>query len=243
VSDEELDPLDPMLGEAIARERARVTPADAKKRVLARLETSIGGAPPDGGDGGGDGGGAGGMAGAAGTASRLLPIVAAFIVGTGVGGAVVFGVLPPRVVFVDRPVSTAIREQAPSEATPAAPSVPPEAPPPDTSPALPHVPPAGVPDARGVPTLTREREILDVARTAIGRGDGAHALEAASRHQREFPRGQMAEEREALAIQALVRLERRSEAEARAARFRRSYPSSVFLPVIDVALGMGGSDR
>jgi hypothetical protein len=87
--------------------------------------------------------------------------------------------------------------------------------------------------------LSAEREMLDVARTALGRGDGKHALEAVDRHTRVFPRGQMSEEREAIAVQALAMLGRTDEASARGTRFRKRYPNSVLIPVIDAALDVG----
>ena len=55
----------------------------------------------------------------------------------------------------------------------------------------------------------------------------ARALALTSEHQRRFRSGALAEEREALAIEALSRLGRAQEAQRRAALFQRKYPHSV----------------
>jgi hypothetical protein len=54
---------------------------------------------------------------------------------------------------------------------------------------------------------------------------------------RRFPRGALAQEREVLAVDALLRLGRRADAEARAARFRAVYPGSAYLRRLDTLLG------
>jgi hypothetical protein len=46
----------------------------------------------------------------------------------------------------------------------------------------------------------------------------------------------MTEEREAIAIQALVKLGRKEDARARADRFRRRFPRSVLMVVVDAAI-------
>lgn len=85
--------------------------------------------------------------------------------------------------------------------------------------------------------LGAERALLDVARSALGRGAPDEALEAATRHGREYPQGLLAEEREALAIRALVAVGQRDQALARAQRFRVRYPKSLLLPAVDGAVG------
>lgn len=66
--------------------------------------------------------------------------------------------------------------------------------------------------------LRREIAILRAAQSALG-GAPTQALVHAERHAREFPSGQLVVERELLAIEALVRSGRSTEAHARAARF------------------------
>lgn len=84
--------------------------------------------------------------------------------------------------------------------------------------------------------LSRERQIIEKARSALARGDAEGALAAVGEHTKTFPRGQLAEAREAIAVQALVRAGRHAEARARAERFRRSYPGSTYAPVVDAAI-------
>jgi hypothetical protein len=85
--------------------------------------------------------------------------------------------------------------------------------------------------------LEAERALLDVARTALGRGDGANALRATEEHGRKFPRGILSEEREAMSIQALRLLHRDDEAEAQLGRFRGRFPSSLIRPALEAPEG------
>jgi hypothetical protein len=52
------------------------------------------------------------------------------------------------------------------------------------------------------------------------------ALAAAEEHQRHFPGGVLAQEREVIVVSALVALGRRDEARSRARRFAETYPRS-----------------
>jgi hypothetical protein len=62
-------------------------------------------------------------------------------------------------------------------------------------------------------------------------------MDDAERHLRLWPHGALTEDRELLAIQALVMLDPSGRrARARAARFRREYPNSILLPAMDAAL-------
>jgi TolA-binding protein len=84
-------------------------------------------------------------------------------------------------------------------------------------------------DATSAQTYAIELALLEPARSATVRGSYAEALGAIARHQREFPNGQLAEERSALRVRALWGLGRTAEAEAAAASFRQSYPRSALL--------------
>jgi len=84
--------------------------------------------------------------------------------------------------------------------------------------------------------LAAESAILDIARTAIARGEADHAIAAVDRHASTFPQGVLREEREALGVKALVLAGRADDARARAAQFRAKYPESLFLPALDSAL-------
>jgi hypothetical protein len=88
-------------------------------------------------------------------------------------------------------------------------------------------------------SLAAERAVLEIARNAVGRGEGAVALRALERHAAEFPRGRLAEEREALAVQALELAGRRSEARARAEQFRSRFPKSLLRAAIAGTLDEG----
>ncbi|MCA9590992.1 MAG: hypothetical protein KC657_37095 [Myxococcales bacterium] len=74
-----------------------------------------------------------------------------------------------------------------------------------------------------------------MGRTALSRGDAAGALAALDTHAREFPKSQLAEEREVLAIQALASSGRVAEARRRAARFRTTFPKSPLMSIVDEA--------
>jgi hypothetical protein len=85
--------------------------------------------------------------------------------------------------------------------------------------------------------LAAESALVERARTALGRGDAAAALAAIDEHTRRFPRGTMSEERDAVRIQALALTGRLEDARARARDFRARFPHSLFVPVIDHAVG------
>lgn len=84
--------------------------------------------------------------------------------------------------------------------------------------------------------LAAEQGLIDTARSALSRGRGADALHAADDHARRFPRGRLAEEREMLAIQALLLVGKRADAEARVSRFHEAYPQSLYGSAVDALL-------
>jgi hypothetical protein len=217
-------------------------PVEAKQRVYGALSASLGGAAAT-------------TAVAAAIPKATLPPVAAptlvgfasskvLLLGAGiwltggVTGAALYGAFQREqvhVVYVDRPTTAH---------TPAAPTL--------TPPQMPSSVPAssatGANVTRGARSaepssassgqsdLARERALLDVARADAAHGEPALVLAQVERHLRQFPHGQLTEEREALAIRALLALARGDEARARATSFRTSYPNSFFMPVIDSAL-------
>ena len=83
--------------------------------------------------------------------------------------------------------------------------------------------------------LARERALIETARTAVARKQ-RDAIDVLLRHEQQFPRGRLAEERESLLVQALLQSGRLEEARSRGARFRARWPHSFLLPVIDAAL-------
>jgi hypothetical protein len=84
--------------------------------------------------------------------------------------------------------------------------------------------------------LAAERHELELARGHIAAGDYAQALAAAERHRARFPDGRLAQEREALAIQALVGARRYDDARRRAQSFHAQYPKSILAVAVDAAL-------
>lgn len=63
--------------------------------------------------------------------------------------------------------------------------------------------------------------------------DPATALSITEGHQRSFPAAMLVEEREVIAVDALVRLGRRDEARARVAQVRARFPRSAYLPRLE----------
>ena len=87
---------------------------------------------------------------------------------------------------------------------------------------LPPPPPSPSPDP-----LTRETELITTARSEMAAAPRA-ALTRLDVHRREFPDGQLAPEREFLAVDALRRLNRIGEARERALDLTRRFPSSSY---------------
>jgi hypothetical protein len=120
----------------------------------------------------------------------------------------------------------------------------PPAPLPDAAPVVP--PSAARNDAphRSGPTshadadraLAAERAALEIARTALARGQAGAALDSLSRYEHQYRSGVLGEERASLWVIALARAGRMAEARARAASFRRRWPESYLLPAVEAAL-------
>jgi hypothetical protein len=73
----------------------------------------------------------------------------------------------------------------------------------------------GEPHLQDTSLLARETRMLEVARSALG-SDPAQALEITKEHSKLFPKAQLRDERELIAVDALLRLGRRAEAWERA---------------------------
>src|SRR6266545_2637214 len=98
---------------------------------------------------------------------------------------------------------------------------------------------AGSPEPQGAEhdvDLTRERELLESARGDLTARRFEEALRKIERHMREYRTGQLAPEREALAVQALVGAGRYDEARRRGADFAARFPRSMFRTVVDSTL-------
>jgi hypothetical protein len=244
---EPIDPIEPELAALLARERAAAPPPAA---ALARVWTSVKASLVDGAR-------AGDSHGEDWVAAHARKLIAlAFVVGGAVGaGAHAIARPAPR----DPGVATAGSDAATPRASarmpggelgPASPESP--APPAIAAPEAPRPPgvatTSAVPPAQGAAaaspgraasaasSLSAERSLLDRARAALTGGDAQNALALADEHARRFIPAQLAEEREALAIQALAVDGRYADARGRALRFRATWPDSLFLPAISATL-------
>lgn len=83
---------------------------------------------------------------------------------------------------------------------------------------------------------SREELALLARAQAALTGNPGLALALTSDHERKFPSGALVQEREVVAVDALLRLGRRAEAGRRALRFRQEFPASVHGRRLDVLL-------
>jgi len=246
MSEPEKEPFDAATARVLGAGRGLLPePGGAKDRVRARLAASL----PDGDPPAGEGSSAAGAAGEPGAPGQT-------IAGGGLGARVplwtlgVAALLGGAVGYFARGpaaetgplVNTVQTAPISSTATAAAP----RSPAPAVTTPIPSIDVAMLPTAapasasasarpRGA-DLAAERAILDVARTALARGDGPGSLAAAQDHARKFPRGALAEEREAIAVQALVLKGDIPEARERAEKFGRAFPGSLLLPAVAAAV-------
>ncbi len=221
-----LPPLDPgLLGPLREAEPA---PAPVRARARQRLLSAVAGLAGTGGTGGsGARGGPGGRTGLPGV-SGIAAI--AFVLG-GLAGAGLYAALAPappaRIVYVDRVAPPALEAPA-ATATATGATMP--APAASAAPA-----PATAPLSRAS-QLSAERILLDEARAALTQGDPVRAIDRLERHRRTFPSPLLAEERDAMWIQALVKAGRYDEARTRAAAFQKQSPDSLFTSVVASAI-------
>lgn len=207
--------------------------------ALAALEARLAAVLPAGALG--VGAAAGGKAGAAGAAGASAGVgakamVVAAVIATGAlgGGAWLASGgageppsgLPRAVPSV---MSAPPSPPPPVSVAPEPPAVPPPSPSQAPAPAQPSAPRAPVPVASSPP----ESALLADAQRALVGGEPARALALVDAHARAYPGGSLVQEREMLAIQALVAQGRRADAAARAAAFRRAYPGSTHLARLD----------
>ena len=77
---------------------------------------------------------------------------------------------------------------------------------------------------------TAELELLQRAQAAYTQRDFPEALALVGEHTRRFPKGHLAEERDALRVRSLVGMGRAGEAKSAATNFAAQFPRSVLLP-------------
>ena len=233
--------LDPLLQVIFDAERARPDPpAAARARVMSRVAATVGLLPPGGGGRHG-GGGHGSLAPVASASAPLLArpvawLASAFIAGGLVGAGVHASIARSerRVVEVAGPA-----EQPVLPVPTVAPAQAARAPVESASVTAPARAPVASTRARSPAhdaDLAQERALLEVARTALARGQDEAALRSLDEHATRFPNGRLTEEREVLTVQALASSGRVAEARDRAARFRSAFPQSILLPAVDAAL-------
>ncbi len=257
MSSDDLMPLPPDMQSLLFDEKAAPPmPASLQAKIGERLADSLSQLPADadvnpGDASAGDQGLADALPGAPGVADLsplaslaakpVLLATSAFAIGlgAGVGGTVYYSSTPPPLPSKPQPALVQIVD-AGVEAMPK----------PDAEPlravmdAAPVVlkPPSGPPAEPARHRLSKddalavERSLLELARTAITRGDAPTALLQLARHSRTYPRGRLSEERDALWVQALVLNRSYAKAKAKAKAFKKRYPKSLFLPVVDHVL-------
>jgi len=230
------EPLDPEIAALLASERAFPSqPEETRRRALTRARASL--------DRGADRSLRSGS-------SRLLggrPLAA---VAVGIAAAAAWAAvrdastepapMPGSVDSIQTPAMPPLGHETP----PAAPPAPNEAP----ELALPRRADSAPPAAPTIGRAAAARQIaradsydaelrwLDRARAAVARGDFTSALAGIARHEREFPAGKLAEERDALRIKALLGLGQGDKAKSAAAAFRRDFPKSALLPRVEEML-------
>ena len=240
---EPLTPLAPDIADLLAAEGRSVELSAAERaHLLSRIASTVGGFPPvDGGESNPPGDPAapapsGLVRGLTAHPARLA--LATFIVGGILGAAIDHAATRARPSDPPPQTSLAPVSPAPPVATVESPTTSvthlPDAPSSASAPS-PRAPAAIDPITKDT-ALAAERTLIDTAKTALGRRDDAAALETLDRHARTYPRGELSEEREALKVQALVGAKRVAEARGCAERFKKTYPRSMLMPVVDDAL-------
>ena len=233
----------------LAKDALRLARADVPTPArLAGIEEGVLRAlfpPPGGGDGDGGGNPAPGAGGTGGAGAIAKVGAAALAVAAGIGAIVVATNESTKAP----PMPVAATTAPPAVTEPRSASTTTALPPASASETIPSLSVSDLPSAAVMASPTRsakpsedvveteraEIALLDAAQAALA-SNPAGALAKVDEHARRFPRGTLVQEREVLAIDALLRLSRRSDAEARAEAFRKSYPRSGHVRRIDALL-------
>jgi hypothetical protein len=211
----DLDHIPPELTKLYEAERVARAPAAATRAaVRAKLTASVGTAPL-------------GHAAAVATLGTTGKVLATLAIVAGIGGATSAIVHAVRRAPV---TSKAVAPSAPA-ATPAAPreqQLPPVVRAPDPpAPPVPPAAPAARPTAAARP-MPSQPELLRDAWRALSVAEPSRALDLVESDARAHPDGSLAEEREALRVIALSRLDRGSDAATAARQFFERYPNSMY---------------
>jgi type IV secretory pathway VirB10-like protein len=92
-----------------------------------------------------------------------------------------------------------------------------------------------------LPALWDEPQLIERARKALA-SEPRRALSLTQEHQRRFPAGALAVERDVIALEALARSGQTAEAKRRARAFEAKYPKSIHLPRVRALLARLGSE-
>ncbi len=219
--DSNLQPLCADIEGLLAAERGAPVPVGADQRVLARVEQTV--AAPS-------------VPAATGAAwvKSLLAVVAALGIGGGTYALWPSGSQPAQSHALAWPDSP--RANPTPVGLAVAPTEPVAEPSPDLARAREPSPDRVSADTLSADTLSAERALLDRAQTALVAGDAPTASVAVAEHLREFPRGRLVEEREALRVQVLVRSDRSDVARRVADRFVDRYPRSIHRSAVEAAV-------
>jgi hypothetical protein len=230
---------------SLLRSAREVSPSrEQVERLEARLAPVLGGAAAAAGLGQAAGASSAVSSSSAPAAASVLPglvkisaalLVAGGLVGAGLwafgGGDDVQQAKPQR----SAPVSAERAERAEPLASPPVGSAAAPASEPKASAELDSRPRAGATSESVVGGGRSEAGLLQQAQAAL-KSNPQGALGLCRTHAKEFPNGPLSQEREVIAIEALVRLGRRSEAERRAQSFQRQFPGSAHQRKIEALL-------
>jgi hypothetical protein len=249
---DELEPVPETLRTLLEEEKAGgEPPRDLRERVLLRLAgtfavgAGVGTSPKLGTDGSpAPASPAISQIAGLGTAGRVVRAAVVFVTGAAAGaGGYHLAERSHRGVPAPAPLAA----PAPRQEAPTPPDLPTPLPAPEPIPASSSVStrprtPGPVPTNRepqNLPTdpLAAERSLVEMARAALTRGEPERAIATLRRHARQFPNGELTEEREGLLVQALVGAQKYDQARERADQFKKRYPRSLFAPVVDQAKG------
>jgi hypothetical protein len=157
-----------------------------------------------------------------------LKVLVAMAIAGATAGAGWWLLTPPHMVPVRGPTAPILAPHAPVAGAPVT-GPPPKEPSANglVGPVAPRQPsrPSNAP-AAPAPLPTDEATLLSRAFDALQRGQANSVLAATAQHEREFPHGALIEEREVLAIKALIALGRAGEAEQRLEAFEERFPRS-----------------
>lgn len=246
---DEVAPLPAELRDLLrAEEKGLPPPADVARRLLDRVEVSVRLPSPPLGD----------AAVGLGLKTTLVFVLGAGVGVTGTLGAQAWWKAPqsarPMDMVAAAPETVAVAVEQPVQTSPAArkpaaskprpvtftpPSNESLAMVPETQRAEAPIPEVVVTDTALATTLARERSLLDVARTALGRRDFSAALAALERLALEIPEGRLVEERAAITVSAVAGAGHLTEARERAAAFHCQYPKSLLGAFVRAAVDSG----